>query len=180
MPSFLIEPDILYSYGHLETFPQETKINIDSFLRENCDFWYPGDSHAIFWLANSNGEVLSMLTATESTIDNKQIIEIYNVCASTTHRRKGYTKKLLELIIYQYPNIPLWLAVIFGNTSAFRLYTSLGFSYPEVTKTPPSGGQYDDYVISLIYNGDITNVDKVLTMDYIKLIHQKFNKKLDK
>lgn len=178
MPSFIIDSDLVYHYEPLESIAYESKTAIDEFLRTNCEFWYPGDTHGVFWLSNTNGEVYCILTALESSLDGQPIIEIYNVCASKSHRRKGYTKKLLQIFQHQYPNIPIWLAVVFGNKPAFDLYVSLGFTNPKITRYPPSGGEYPEDIISLMYTGDISKTDQNFTMATIKFMHKRINKKL--
>ena len=172
MPFVQISENLLYHSERMWDMSVESKQLLDSFLRSHCNFMYPGDVFIVCWISDLDGNVFSVLTALDSNLNGTDIIEIHNVCVAKEYRRQGFGITLLKNVIQQFKDIPLWLGVEFWNMPAFNLYVNLGFSNPIVSYVTPSGNPYPDGIISLMYLGEKSFLEKQYVLNLIELIHQ--------
>lgn len=153
----------------------------DSFLHRNCNFGGLNNRDLDYYVAdlvnNANSECLSMFTFKlvhgKHMTKDKLIMEIYDVCTSNVHRRKGYAELLIKSVRRLYntqKNLVMWLGVELTNVSAQQLYIKIGFTNPRYTSTSPSGIVYGIKYISLTYKSKQTPEQQKQTREQIDYI----------
>lgn len=165
--------------------------NLDSkVIQAVRDFYLPehdcengfSDVNCILIHFDKNWQVASALTFKEGSGARKDFVEIYDVCTATKFRGAGFSARALYFLIGLCSlgvdfwtgaiakNYILWLGVKLTNLKVLKLYTSLGFVRPLLTKTSALGVNYDFYFISLIHKNETTLEEKEDALFQAKVI----------
>lgn len=125
-------------------------------------------AHLVPWakgtLLNSQGErYLNLKLSVENRIVAFAICQfvldeatLFNIAVDPTYQGKGYGKQLLQALIAQLQQkqiMTLWLEVRASNTTAQKLYSSLGFNEVTVRKNyyPTQDGGRENAVVMALY-----------------------------
>lgn len=125
-------------------------------------------AHLVPWakgtLLNSQGErYLNLKLSVESRIVAFVICQfvldeatLFNIAVDPSYQGKGYGKQLLQALIAQLQQkqiTTLWLEVRASNTTAQKLYSSLGFNEVTVRKNyyPTQDGGRENAVVMALY-----------------------------
>ncbi|WP_373767343.1 ribosomal protein S18-alanine N-acetyltransferase [Glaesserella sp.] len=125
-------------------------------------------AHLVPWakgtLLNSQGErYLNLKLSVENRIVAFAICQfvldeatLFNIAVDPAYQSKGYGKQLLQALIAQLQQkqiTTLWLEVRASNTTAQKLYSSLGFNEVTVRKNyyPTQDGGRENAVVMALY-----------------------------
>ena len=125
-------------------------------------------AHLVPWakgtLLNSQGErYLNLKLSVENRIVAFAICQfvldeatLFNIAVDPAYQGKGYGKQLLQVLIAQLQQkqiTTLWLEVRASNTTAQKLYSSLGFNEVTVRKNyyPTQDGGRENAVVMALY-----------------------------
>lgn len=160
---FDLAPKTLEAVRGIHKCDCNARLPIDVCVGDNCYVALKYETDAYYLLMHDLRQTNDMRTI-EMYRDNIQgflvieqpkesLAEIWDVCTSQEHRRKGVAKALLDtlrLIV----NEQAWLGIDPSNPSwdtALHTYVSAGFQYPILTDRSPSGQQIGFNVVGLIF-----------------------------